>query len=522
VSGSGGSDMREVIGSQAVESAPTALRQRPRYVRRPRLAPIGFASAVLASALAGLLAEDWIAGAALWVLWAGWRYLRSGDGPPVIALAFTFQWVQVMAGVYYYAATGRRLPAMDVSDYRTMVLLGLGCLLALLLGIRSGMWLSQRLGLGPARGPERAFGWAALVAFYILSVALTGTVQEFAWEIPALTQAILALTYARFALLFLMFRRLSRPNVRWGWIALILAGEIALGFTGYFAGFREPMMMAAVALTAAFDRRRPSHWVALGALAAVTLLTGVLWMGIRTEYRRDFESQVFAESREARLERIAGLSSRWARRGVDDMLSDVEFFVDRLWAVHYPALAVARVPALVPHEDGAILRRAVTHLITPRLFFADKEALESDSEMVFRYSGVMVAGAGWRMAGLEKDTNIAFGYAGESYVDFGVPFMFIPVFVYGVLMGLVYRWLQSLISHRELAVALVTVVFWLSLYLFERSWVKTLGLSATLILYLGGATLVLDRFLLWRLRVRTGAARGRSRAPSVATLPPES
>ncbi len=486
-----------------------AIDRRPRHAPARRLAPVWSVSMVLASIGAWFLADDWIAGAALWVLWAGWRYLPQDDGLPVLALAFTFQWVQVTAGIYYYAATGRRLAAMDVSDYRTMVLIGLGCLLVLILGLRAGVWLSRRLGAHPSPGPERAFGWPVLIALYVGSVVVTGSVQELAWEIPPLTQGILALTYIRFALLFLMFRRLSQPRVRGGWIALILAAEIGLGFTGYFAGFREPMMMAAVALTGTFDRRRPTHWLALVTLGVVTLLTGVLWMGIRTEYRRDFESEVFAESREARLERIAGLSSRWLRHGVDDHLADVEFFVDRLWAVHYPALALARVPDLVPYEQGRILGRALLHLVTPRLFFADKEVLESDSEMVLRYSGVMVAGAGIRTVGVAKDTNIAFGYAGESYVDFGVPVMFVPVFLFGVLMGMAYRWLGSVIRHRELAVGIVTVIFWLSLYLFERSWVKMLGLSVTLILYLGAVTFLLDRFLLWRLRVRTRVSRGR-------------
>jgi hypothetical protein len=41
------------------------------------------------------------------------------------------------------------------------------------------------------------------------------------------------------------------------------------------------------------------------------------------------------------------------------------------------------------------------------------------------------------------------------------------------------------------------VMFWLCLYIFERSWVKTLGLTVTMMVYLGGLTLVLDRVLLW-------------------------
>ena len=40
-------------------------------------------------------------------------------------------------------------------------------------------------------------------------------------------------------------------------------------------------------------------------------------------------------------------------------------------------------------------------------------------------------------------------------------------------------------------------MFWLCLYIFERSWVKTLGLTVTMMVYLGGLTLVLDRVLLW-------------------------
>jgi hypothetical protein len=47
--------------------------------------------------------------------------------------------------------------------------------------------------------------------------------------------------------------------------------------------------------------------------------------------------------------------------------------------------------------------------------------------------------------------------------------------------------------YRELAVGFVSVVFWLSLYLFERSWIKTFGLTLTLTIYLGTVVWLLDR-----------------------------
>jgi hypothetical protein len=435
-------------------------------------------------------ARDWIAGLAVLVLWAGWRYLQHEDGPPVLAMAFTFQWLQVTIGMYYYGITGRSLEAVELSDYRPMVLIGLGCLVSLALGLKLGMRFVRRSG--PAAGPqeERAFSWPVLIIAYVASVAVTGTIQEFAWEVPSLTQAILALTYVRFAMLFMMFSRLCKPRVRWGWLAVILAGEIMLGLTGYFAGFREPLVLAAVALLGAFDRRKLTHWLAVGLFGAVMLVTGLLWMAVRTDYRQDFESQAFAASREARLERIAVLTSQWLRQDFKIVFDDMDVFVDRMWAIYYPALAVSRVPSMMPHEHGAILGRALVHILTPRLLFPDKAVLESDSEMVMYYSGVWTAGP-------EQGTSIAFGYAAESYVDFGVPLMFVPVFVFGCLMGMAYHWWLRMIRHRELAVGLVAVMFWLSLYLFERSWIKTLGLTVTMMVYLGGATLLIDRVLLW-------------------------
>ncbi len=165
---------------------------------------------------------------------------------------------------------------------------------------------------------------------------------------------------------------------------------------------------------------------------------------------------------------------------------------------------------MTPHEDGEILWAAVVHVLTPRLLFPDKPPVESDSEKVRRYTGVWVAG-------IEENTSIAFGYAAESYVDFGVPLMFLPVLAYGFLMGMAYHGLYRLIRHRELAIASVTVIFWLSLYLFERSWANMLGLSLTLIVYLGGVTFLVDRLLRGRAVTLTVPARGRFRGAE----PPE-
>jgi hypothetical protein len=436
------------------------------------------------------LTGTWLGGLCLAVLFAGWRLLRPEHAPPVLRLAFLYQWSQVSAGVFYMGLTGRLLPAID-SDYERMVLFGLGCVTALAVGIRIGSTWMSRLIPDPEAPIEEAVTFKTLLIAYAAGIVVTGAVQQLAWSFPAFTQAIIALTFSRLALLFLIVRRLTAPVLQGPAIAALMVVEVLLGFTGYFANFREPLIVMGIALLEVFDGRRAAHWAAAGAIALVLGGSGLLWMSVRTEYRQDYDADLHAASRSARLERIRALALAWFTDEGRDLSTNLDALVERHWAVYYPALAVARVPSVLPHTDGAILFGALRHLVTPRVLFPDKPELPSDSEMVRKYSGVFVAGA-------EHNTSIAFGYAAESYLDFGVPVMFVPVLLYGIVMGAAYQWFLLTIRHRELAIGLVTVVFWLGMYLFERSWIKTLGVDVTLMVYLGGLTFLVDRFLLLR------------------------
>ncbi len=435
----------------------------------------------------------WLAGVAVAALIAIWRLLRheEDEGPPVLALAVSTQWLQVTAGLFYTGLTGRPLSATDGPDTDRMVLLGLGCVMALAVGLWFGARQVRLRMPKPENAPSELVGWRLLVITYFGALLATGVMQQLAWSYPTLTQAILALSFAHLAILFLILRRLTRPVLRPELIALVLAFEVALGFTGYFSNFKEPLLLAALALLETFDGRRVQHWVAGVTLAVVLGLASIMWMGVRTEFRQDIDEQWLATSRTERLQRMQALLTDWLRQRDDRVQQDLDLLVDRAWAIFYPSLALARVPAVLPHTDGELMSGALLHLVTPRLLFPNKPDLPSDSDLVRKYSGVYVAG-------VEENTSIAFGYAAEAYVDFGPPGMFVPVLLFGVFAGGMYEWFLRTLRHRELAVTLVTVVFWLSLYLFERSWAKTLGLTLTMMVYLGGLSFLIERWLLIR------------------------
>lgn len=445
--------------------------------------------AALVSLIVGLAAGDWLAGVSVLALALAVKLAWTGDGLFVLPMAMAFQWMQGSLGVMYHGFTGRSLQAIDSSDYRPMVLISLGCVVALAGGIRLGLSLRKAPDPNQPR-PGFAFSMGLLWTVYAITVVAEGGLNALAPDYPSLRQILVTFESARLGVLFLILRRLCSPPARFGLVGAVVAIEIVLGLTGFFAGFREPIVLAVLAVLEVFDRKKAQHWFALAAASVAIMALGVLWMGIRGEFRKDYvEMDQFAGSRGAKVNRVENLTSTFLKNDSNGILNTTDSLVDRMWTIYYPALAVTRVPSVIPHTDGAILGAALTHIVTPRIFFPNKGELPSDSDEVRKYAGVHVAGR-------EVNTSIAFGYAAESYIDFGIPLMFAPMFAFGILAGFCYGLFRSLIWHRELFVAFATVSFWISLYLFERSWATMMGVTVAFMVYLGGPMVMLDRFLL--------------------------
>lgn len=450
-----------------------------------------FLTASAACVLVGLFADDMLAAAAILVLLAGLKLTFTADRLYVLQAAFTFHWMQTTIGLFYLDFTGREVPAIYSSNYKLMVLIALGCCLALAIGIRMGISLLKAADSDEER-PGFAFSFGLLVIAYVITTSVEGTLTAIAADYPSIRQIIVTADTARLGVVFLILRRLLNPVPRWSLVAMLVVFEVLLGITGFFAGFREPIVLAALATLEVFDRRNVRHWMAMAAACVCTVALGLLWMGIRTEYRRDYvDLDNFEVSRSTRFRNVESLGANFLHADAENIWYTADKLVDRMWTIYYPALAIERVPSHLPHTNGEILSAALAHIVTPRVFFPGKPNLQSDSEKVRKYSGVMVAGA-------EQNTSIAFGYAAEAYIDFGLPWMFLPVIGFGLAIGLAYALFRRLIWHRDLLVAFATVAFWLSLYLFERSWATMLGVSLGMMIYLGAPIVLLDRFLLVR------------------------
>src|SRR5690349_19547584 len=179
--------------------------------------------------------DDWLTGVAVAVLLLIWWLLGDAEGLPVLALALTYQWTQVTIGIFYATLTGEQLDAIVNSDWRTMVMIGLGCVTCLAFSVYGGIRFMRTSFAPDPAAPSLAVSSTVLYIAYGASILVTGVVQQVAWEYPAFTQAILALNLSHLAIVFLLARRFTRPEFAWQKLAALMALEVALGFTGYFA-----------------------------------------------------------------------------------------------------------------------------------------------------------------------------------------------------------------------------------------------------------------------------------------------
>jgi hypothetical protein len=453
-------------------------------VTRAELALVGTAAAIAAA-----WTDDVLGALSILSLWAGVRLLLTDDRIPVLAAVFIYQWMQATIGLFYAAATGHVLKTMTDSDYRTMMFIGLGCVTSLAIGLRVGIYLIRDGRENREERPVAFLSMPVLLTAYVVSVASEGSILSTIADYPSLRQILVTITVLRFGLLFLVMRRFCHPVFKPHLLAAVLLVEVLLGFTGYFANFKDPLILAAIVLFEVFDHRKVQHWAAMATVVLLMAGLSFMWMGVRNSYRRSIDDMdPMLSSKSARVGRVNTLATEFFSHDLSQMTNTADELIDRMWAIYYPARAVARVPSVVSHTGGAIISAAVTHVVTPRIFFPDKAPLPSDSDMVRKYSGIYVAGN-------DEGTSIAFGYAAESYLDFGLPWMFVPILMFGIAMGAIYAWFLRTIWHRELAVAVVIVVFWMSLYLFERSWANVLGMAASLIMYVGLPITLLDHLL---------------------------
>jgi hypothetical protein len=193
----------------------------------------------------------------------------------------------------------------------------------------------------------------------------------------------------------------------------------------------------------------------------------MVWTAVKLDYRQFVSGGETAQIvTVAYRDRITRLAQMVGQLDGSDLADASESMLLRISYVDLFGVVLDRVPAALPHEDGALWRDAVTRPFMPRIFFPAKSTIE-DSERTVYYTGIYLAGA-------EQGTSISIGYMGDSYIDFGAAGMMIPLFGFGLMLGGFYRGMIRLDHARLLGMSLATATIF-GASLLESSITKTFG-----------------------------------------------
>lgn len=422
------------------------------------------------AALIGVLFMDLLAGFSLLVLFLAMGALWRRDEPPILAISIGYQWVFVVTGHLYQQVTGfypsRDVVAENMGNATFLSLIGL---LLLAAGIRAGFYSlrghllfaqRQQETLTPRYDARRLLWY--VIALYTINWFVEILPAAIFFNAAEFIQNTLEFRSVFLCLLFLVILR-QRQGYLYGAVALTYVAIPQLGGM-HLTAFEVLFFLLVILLgewhpwsKAIADRRRNLR-IALasaGIVLALFYTVGFWQESLKSAWRPRLLSGEQAgtpmERVRAFLSAVAEVQSGggWGGSGESPV---GESLAERLSGTINFSYVLERVPEVVPHEGGALMLRALAHSFMPRFLFPEKPVLSSNSWLVRQYAGRAVAGDA-------EGTSIGLSYMAELYIDFGVVGMFMALFLWGLVVGLVYGGLLLFSPSHYFSSAAVIAMF---------------------------------------------------------------
>jgi len=251
-------------------------------------------------------------------------------------------------------------------------------------------------------------------------------------------QMLMGLVYFKWVFLTFLIIHTSVIPSNTKYILLFVGFEILLSFSGFWASFKDYILVSVGAFFTLNRKISVNAFFALFLTAIVSFFLLVIWSASKGKYRM-FLTGGERSQNVVQTDQLNNISVLWdivsedfnAKNFSESFERGRDALVYRISYVEYFALVLKQVPTFLPHENGRLLQDALEHVLKPRILFPDKKVIY-DSDLTSKYTGINFAG---------KDEGVSFslGYVPEAYIDFGPLYMFIPIFFFGLLFGWMYK-----------------------------------------------------------------------------------
>jgi hypothetical protein len=397
------------------------------------------------------------------------KLLWRRNEPPFLFLAIVLQWTQVCVKVFY--ADFYNLPFSKVFEFQRFISEAYFLSLIGLMTMCSGIWLILRkvpiLERKSFYETVNKYDTKRIAVVYLLACVLIPVIKVIGNSSGGMQQFFEKLVNISWSLFLIFYLIVHIKNEHSKLFYVIFSFQLLLSFTGFYSSFKEFFMFLLLGYLMLHQKNfRLKQLLVIGILGITGFNVFVVWTYIKPEYRSYLNSST-KNGKEVTpqdsFKKLNALVSKMNSKSYDD---GVKRLIERTSYIDYFSAALQHVPAVVKHEDGNLWKEALLHVVTPRIFFPNKPIID-DSKLASEYTGV-------EMAGLDKGTSITLGYMGESYVDFGTTVMFVPIFLFGLGLGIIYKHILSSSINQVWGIALVLPLFF-QLNLFEQALIKMVG-----------------------------------------------
>ena len=404
-------------------------------------------------------------------------YLQQPLKPSIFTLMFIYHLLQVMSGVWLSNFLERDINFRSYSTDTATIFSYIG-LIFLFAPIIYYQRKIPSVSLATLQKHAARLSIQKSFKVYVVGFFAMNALAGVAFVVPGLTQVIFSFVNIKWFLFLLFGLQVFLKNTMKKEFYFFVALEFLLGFFSYFSDFKTVMFFVAFIAMLFLIKVSIRNLVVSALLILGIFYLAVKWTSIKGEYRvflnKGTSTQTVNVERKDALNKLLELSESSDGNSFD--ASAAEFF-SRLQYTYHLAKTMDRIPAVLPHENGANIGSILSFVTTPRFLNPDKPKLEA-SVKATKYTGIGYLGA-------SSGVSFSLGYFADCYIDFGYYGMMVPLFILGLLFGSTYFYFVKKSSPNFIFNYAVVGGMYMEFLAFEMDGTYLMGrLFATLLTFL--------------------------------------
>ncbi|MDH7911510.1 hypothetical protein [Winogradskyella sp. SYSU M77433] len=308
---------------------------------------------------------------------------------------------------------------------------------------------------------------------YILFSLGISFLLAFRNSLPGINTIVTAFSKLKWGLLVLTFVYCNFFNESKKVLYFVLVLEVFIGFTGYFSGFKDIILIVVIALLSLQNQLESKTILKFSVIFLFVLSFGVFWTAIKKDYREylsggERSQRVVVDKSDA----ISEFFNQASEFSLEDVGFATEALLDRVSYIEFFSIVLRNVPQYIPYERGEIIKESTFFYFKPRIFFPEK-AVVDDSDHTNKYTRLELWDNG--------KASHSIGFMTDAYIDFGVYGMMVLL----MFLGVVFGWSMNFLlikSPNMFWGVLFIVPFYFLLSVYSFNMMKVMGNFITYII----------------------------------------